>query len=146
VDPDRLMPLTDAARLAGCSRKSLERRVERGSLPADLDADGRRAVRAVDLLRAGLVSLAPVRSQAGVDPREMADAVSEARAMQAALDATEAALARAREEVLLLRRRVMDAEARAAVAEEDLTRLVLGGAPDGAARARGRGRLRLKAG
>jgi len=140
------MPLTDAARLAGCSRKSLERRVERGSLPAGLDADGRRAVRAVDLLRAGLVSLAPARSQAGVDPREMADAVSEARAMQAALDATEAALARAREEVLLLRRRVMDAEARAAVAEEDLTRLVLGGAPDGAARTRGRGRLRLKAG
>ena len=140
------MPLTDAARLAGCSRKSLERRVERGSLPADLDADGRRAVRAVDLLRAGLVSLAPARSQAGVDPREVADAVSEARAMQAALDATEAALARAREEVSLLRQRVMDAEARAAVAEEDLTRLVLGGAPDGAARARGRGRLRLKAG
>ncbi|MGB1627056.1 MAG: hypothetical protein ACPHET_04695 [Miltoncostaeaceae bacterium] len=89
MDPDRLMPLTDAARLARCSRKSLERRVERGSLPADLDADGRRAVRAVDLLRAGLVSLAPARSQAGVDPREVADAVSEARAMQAALDATE---------------------------------------------------------
>jgi len=41
---------------------------------------------------------------------------------------------------------VRDAEARAAVAEEDLTRLVLGGAPDGAARTRGRGRLRLKAG
>ncbi|MGB0614199.1 MAG: hypothetical protein ACPGN4_08650, partial [Miltoncostaeaceae bacterium] len=81
-----------------------------------------------------------------VDPREVADAVSEARAMQAALDATEAALARAREEVSLLRRRVMDAEARAAVAEEDLNRLVLGGAPDSATRARGRGRLRLKAG
>ncbi|MEO2058353.1 MAG: hypothetical protein ABGX38_05825, partial [Thermoleophilia bacterium] len=110
------------------------------------DADGRRAVRAVDLLRAGLVSLAPARSQAGVDPREVADAVSEARAMQAALDATEAALARAREEVSLLRRRVMDAEARAAVAEEDLNRLVLGGEPDGVTRARGRGRLRLKAG
>ena len=140
------MPLTDAARLAGCSRKSLERRVERGSLTADLDADGRRAVRAVDLLRAGLVSLAPARSQAGVDPREVADAVSEARAMQAALDATEAALARAREEVSMLRQRVMDAEARAAVAEEDLNRLVLGGAPDGVTRARGRGRLRLKAG
>ena len=140
------MPLTDAARLAGCSRKSLERRVERGSLPADLDADGRRAVRAVDLLRAGLVSLAPARSSAGVDPREVADAVSEARAVQAALDATEAALARAREEVSLLRRRVMDAETRAAVAEEDLNRLVLGGAPDGATRARGRGRLRLKTG
>ena len=140
------MPLTDAARLAGCSRKSLERRVERGSLTADLDADGRRAVRAVDLLRAGLVSLAPARSSAGVDPREVADAVSEARAVQAALDATEAALARAREEVSLLRRRVMDAETRAAVAEEDLNRLVLGGSPDGATRARGRGRLRLKAG
>ena len=140
------MPLTDAARLAGCSRKSLERRVERGSLPADLDADGRRAVRAVDLLRAGLVPLAPARSSAGVDPREVADAVSEARAVQAALDATEAALARAREEVSLLRRRVMDAETRAAVAEEDLNRLVLGGAPDGATRARGRGRLRLKTG
>ena len=140
------MPLTDAARLAGCSRKSLERRVERGSLTADLDADGRRAVRAVDLLRAGLVSLAPARSSAGVDPREVADAVSEARAVQAALDATEAALARAREEVSLLRRRVMDAETRAAVAEEDLNRLVLGGAPDGATRAHGRGRLRLKTG
>lgn len=126
VDADRIISLTDAAALAGCSRKSLERRVERGSLPMVLDTQGRRAVRVGDLLRAGLVTVVPAAAEAGVDPRRVADAEAEADALRAALAATESALARSRDEVQMLRQRVMDAEARAAVAEDDLTRVLLG--------------------
>jgi predicted nucleotidyltransferase len=114
VDPYRVITLTDAAVLAGCSRKSLERRVERGSIAVTLDDEGKRAVRVSDLLRA--------------------------------LSATEAALRRARDEVAALRQRVMDAEARAAVAEGDLTTVLLGQEPGSRRPSRAsRGRLRLRA-
>jgi hypothetical protein len=142
VDPDRVITLTDAALMAGCSRKSLERRVERGSLAVVPDDDGRRAVRVADLLRAGLVSVVPAGTEAGIDPRRVAEAESEAEALRAALSATEGALRRSRDEVAALRQRVMDAEARAAVAEDDLTRVLLG--REEPARPT-RGRLRLRA-
>lgn len=142
MDADRLIALTDAAALAGCSRKSLERRVERGSLPVSVDAEGRRAVRVADLLRAGLVTVVPAGSDSGADPRRVADAEAEAQALRVALAATEAALARSRDEAQMLRQRVMDAEARAAVAEDDLTRLLLDAAPPVRAPRGGRARLR----
>lgn len=134
-----MITLADAAALAGCSRKSLERRVERGSLGVTMDHRGRRAVRVADLLRAGLLSVVPTGAEAGGDPRRIAEAVADADALRAALAATEAALARSRDEVHLLRQRVMDAEARAAVAEDDLTRVLL----DDPSPARGR-RTRLR--
>ena len=134
-----MITLTDAALMAGCSRKSLERRVERGSLAVVPDDEGRRAVRVADLLRAGLV---PAGTEAGIDPRRVAEAEAEAEALRAALSATEGALRRSRDEVAALRQRVMDAEARAAVAEDDLTRVLLG--RDEPARP-ARGRLRLRA-
>ena len=136
-----MITLTDAAALAGCSRKSLERRVERGSLPIATDPRGRRAVRVADLLRAGLVSVVPAGAEAGSDPHRMAEAVAEAHALRAALAATEAALARSRDEAAMLRQRVMDAEARAAVAEDDLTRVLLDSPAPAPARSR-RTRLR----
>lgn len=138
-----MISLTDAALLAGCSRKSLERRVERGSLDATRDAEGRRAVRVVDLMRAGLVVAVPAGADGGVDPRRLADARAEAEALQAALVATEAALARARDDAGMLRQRVLDAESRAAVAEDELTRVLLGA--DRPARRGRRGTLRLRA-
>ncbi|MBL6633667.1 MAG: hypothetical protein ISP32_04635 [Thermoleophilia bacterium] len=142
MDVDRLVSLTAAAALAGCSRKSLERRVERGSLPMVIDPQGRRAVRVADLLRAGLVAVMPAGAEAGADPRRVAEAEAEADALRAALAATESALARSRGEVQMLRQRVMDAEARAAVAEDDLTRVLMdAAAPARAARGR-RARLR----
>lgn len=140
-----MITLTDAAVLAGCSRKSLERRVERGSLAVTLDADGKRAVRVSDLLRAGLVCVMPAGAEAGMDPRRIAEAEAEAEAARIALAATEAALRRARDEVTTLRQRVMDAEARAAVAEGDLTQVLLGHAPEPQRPARAsRARLRLR--
>ena len=63
-----MLTLTDAATLAGCSRKALERRVERGSLVATRDDDGQRRVRVADLLRAGLVTLAPACAEPGAAP------------------------------------------------------------------------------
>lgn len=125
-----MISLTDAALLAGCSRKSLERRVERGTIAATHDSDGRRAVRVADLMRAGLVVPVPAGADGGVDPRRLADARAEAGALTSALAATEAALVRAREESSLLRQRVMDAEARAAMAEDELTRVLLGAERD----------------
>ncbi len=125
-----MISLTDAALLAGCSRKSLERRVERGTIAATHDSDGRRAVRLADLMRAGLVVPVPAGADGGVDPRRLADARAEAGALTSALAATEAALVRAREESSLLRQRVMDAEARAAMAEDELTRVLLGAERD----------------
>jgi len=137
-----VISLTDAALLAGCSRKSLERRVERGALDATHDDDGRRAVRVADLMRAGLVVLVPAGADGGVDPRQLADAHAHADALQSALSATEAALARSRDEAGLLRQRVMDAESRAAMAEDELTRVLLGAEPTG--RRGRRGNLRLR--
>jgi hypothetical protein len=146
VDPDRVITLTDAAVLAGCSRKSLERRVERGSIAVTLDDEGKRAVRVSDLLRAGLVCVMPAGAEAGMDPRRIAEAEAEAEAARIALSATEAALRRARDEVAALRQRVMDAEARAAVAEGDLTTVLLGQEPGSRRPSRAsRGRLRLRA-
>lgn len=140
-----MITLTDAAVLAGCSRKSLERRVERGSLTVTLDADGKRAVRVGDLLRAGLVCVMPAGAEAGMDPRRIAEAEAEAEAARIALSATEAALRRARDEVTVLRQRVMDAEARAAVAEGDLTKVLLGHDPEPPRPTRtSRARLRLR--
>lgn len=137
-----MISLTDAALLAGCSRKSLERRVERGTLDATHDCDGRRAVRVADLLRAGLVVPVPAGAEGGVDPRRLADARAEAEALQSALAATEAALARSRDEAGLLRQRVMDAESRAAMAEDELTRVLLG--TERTERRGRRGNLRLR--
>lgn len=138
------MPLTDAALLVGCSRKSLERRVERGSLPIVAGGDGRRAVRLADLLRAGLVTVVPAQAAGGVDPARVADAEGEAEALRAALAATESALARARDEVAALRRRAMDADTRAAMAEADLTRMLVGDVAPLPADAQRRTRLRLR--
>lgn len=137
-----MISLTDAALLAGCSRKSLERRVERGTLDATHDDDGRRAVRVADLLRAGLVVPVPAGADGGVDPRRLADARAEAEALQSALAATEAALVRSRDEAGLLRQRVMDAESRAAMAEDELTRVLLGA--ERTERRGRRGNLRLR--
>lgn len=137
-----MISLTDAALLAGCSRKSLERRVERGTLHATHDADGRRAVRVSDLMRAGLVVPLPAGAGGGVERRRLADGRAEAEALQSALAATEAALARSRDEAGLLRQRVMDAESRAAVAEHELTRVLLGA--ERTARRGRRGNLRLR--
>ncbi len=91
MDPDRTLTLTDAATLAGCSRKALERRVERGSLVATRDDDGQRRVRVADLLRAGLVTLTPACVEPGAAPERMAEAESEVEALRTALVATEAA-------------------------------------------------------
>lgn len=138
-----MITLTDAALLAGCSRKSLERRVERGSLATTLDDEGRRAVRVSDLLRAGLACVMPAGAEAGMDPRRIADAEADAEAARIALAATEAALRRARDDVGALRQRVMDAEARAALAEDELTRVLMGTTPHEQP-SRSRGRLRLR--
>ena len=81
-----------------------------------------------------------------MDPRRIAEAEAEAEAARIALSATEAALRRARDEVAALRQRVMDAEARAAVAEGDLTTVLLGQEPGSRRPSRAsRGRLRLRA-
>lgn len=144
MDPDRIVTLTDAALLAGCSRKSLERRVERGSLAVTNDAEGRRAVRIADLMRAGVVALVPAAAEPGVDALRVAEAEGEAAALRAALAATEGALRRARDEAQILRRRATDADARAAVAEDELTRLLLGSAPEAVRQEPRRGRLRLR--
>jgi len=140
--PDRMLTLTDAATLAGCSRKALERRVERGSLAAQRDDDGQRRVRLADLLRAGLVTLTPACTDAGPAPLRMAEAQGEVDALRTALGATEAALRRSRDEIRTLRAALLDAEARATVAEQDLTRVLVGETP---VREPGRrGRLRLR--
>jgi hypothetical protein len=144
MDPDRIVTLTDAALLAGCSRKSLERRVERGSLAVTHDAQGRRAVRVADLMRAGIVALMPAGAGSGVDAVRVAVVEGEADALRAALAATEAALRRARDEVQVLRRRATEADTRAAVAEDELTRLLLGAAREPIRQEPRRGRLRLR--
>ena len=137
-----MLTLTDAATLAGCSRKALERRVERGSLVARRDDDGQRRVRLADLLRAGLVTLTPACADAGPAPVRMAEAEGEVDALRTALVATEAALRRSREEMRMLRAALLDAEARATMAEQDLTRVLVGETP---VREPGRrGRLRLR--
>lgn len=137
-----MLTLTDAAGLAGCSRKALERRVERGSLVASRGDDGQRVVRVADLMRAGLVTLAPACAAPGSAPERMIEAESEAEALRTALAATEAALRRARDEMRTVRAALMDAESRAAVAEQDLTRMLLDDAP--AREPARRGRLRLR--
>jgi hypothetical protein len=142
MDPDRAMPLTDAALLAACSRKSLERRAERGSLPTMTGDDGRRVVRVRDLMRAGLLTAAPVHGVAPGDPSRIAQVEDEAGALRVALTATEAALARARGEAVVLRLRVKESEARAACAEDELTRLVTQVNAPAATPRRARGRLR----
>jgi len=137
-----MLTLTDAATLAGCSRKALERRVERGSLVARRDDDGQRRVRLADLLRAGLVTLTPACADTGPAPVRMAEAEGEVDALRTALVATEAALRRSREEMRMLRAALLDAEARATMAEQDLTRVLVGETP---VREPGRrGRLRLR--
>jgi hypothetical protein len=147
MDLDRLLTLTDAAMLAGCSRKALERRVERGSLHVSHGEDGQRAVRLADLMRSGLVALMPTCAPVGSAPARVEEAESELEALRAALTATEVALRRSREDMRIVRTRLMEAEARAAVAEDDLTRVLLNGVPpepvpiQPAAR---RGRLRLR--
>lgn len=137
-----MLTLTDAAGLAGCSRKALERRVERGSLTASRGDDGQRMVRVADLMRAGLVTLAPACTAPGSAPERMIEAESEAEALRTALAATEAALRRARDEMRTVRAALMDAESRAAVAEQDLTRMLLDEAPTREPARRGRLRLR----
>lgn len=137
-----MLTLTDAAGLAGCSRKALERRVERGSLVASRGDDGQRTVRVADLMRAGLVTLAPACAAPGPAPERMMEAESEVEALRLALAATEAALRRARDEMRTVRAALMDAESRAAVAEQDLTRVLLDDAP--AREPARRGRLRLR--
>ena len=139
MDPDRLLTLTDAAGLAACSRKALERRVERGSLTAHAGADGQRMVRLGDLMRAGLVEPAP----AGADrhPAPAAEAEHELAAMRAALVVTEAALQRVRGEMRDMRVALADAETRAQAAEQELTRMAMDGPAVTPAR---RSRLRLR--
>jgi len=137
-----MLTLTDAATLAGCSRKALERRVERGSLVATRDTDGQRRVRAADLLRAGLVTLAPACVETGAAPERMAEAESEAEALRTALVATEVALRRARDEMRMVKATLLEAETRATLAEQDLTQVLVGETP---VREPGRrGRLRLR--
>ena len=135
-----MLTLTDAATLAGCSRKALERRVERGSLVATRDTDGQRRVRAADLLRAGLVTLAPACVETGAAPERMAEAESEAEALRTALVATEAALRRARDEMRMVKATLLEAETRATLAEQDLTQVLVGETPVPGRR----GRLRLR--
>ena len=147
MDPDRLLTLTDAAMLAGCSRKALERRVERGSLHVSHGEDGQRAVRLADLMRSGLVALMPTCAPVGSAPARVEEAESELEALRAALTATEVALRRSREDMRIVRARLMEAEARAAVAEDDLTRVLLNGVPPEAVPmqpAARRGKLRLR--
>ena len=112
MDPDRLLTLTDAAMLAGCSRKALERRVERGSLHVIHGEDGQRAVRLADLMRSGLVALMPACAPVGSAPARVEEAESEREALRTALTATEAALRRSREDMRIVRTRLMEAEAR----------------------------------
>ncbi len=147
MDPDRLLTLTDAAMLAGCSRKALERRVERGSLHVSHCEDGQRAVRLADLMRSGLVTLMPACAPVGSAPARVEEAESEREALRTALTATEMALRRSREDMRIVRARLMEAEARAAVAEDDLTRVLLNGVPPAAVPmqpAARRGKLRLR--
>ena len=137
-----MLTLTEAATLAGCSRKALERRVERGSLIATRDGDGQRRVRVADLLRSGLVMPAPACAEPGTAPERMAEAESEAEALRMALVATEAALRRSRDELRTVKAALLEAESRAAMAEQDLTRVLVGEAPVREAGRRGRLRLR----
>lgn len=129
MDPDRIISLTDAAVLSGCSRKALERRAERGSLNVTRDRAGHRAVRVYDLIRSGLLIIVPVGADSGVDPQRMAEVQGESETLRTALAATESALRRARDEARVLRARSLDSEARAAIAEEDLTRVLIDGVP-----------------
>ena len=72
----------------------------------------------------------------------MAEAEHEVEALRTALVATEAALQRARDEMRTVRAAMLDAEARATVAEQDLTRVLVGDAPVREAGRRGRLHLR----
>ncbi len=63
MDPDRLPTLTNATAVAGCSRAAFERPVERRRLDV-VRARGQRMVRLSDLMRSGLVTLAPASSVA----------------------------------------------------------------------------------
>ncbi len=139
-----MITLTEAAVLADCSRKSLERRVERGSLAVTHDGVGRRAVRLGDLMRCGLVGVVAAGAGGRSESRRDADAEAGAEAMRAALAATDTALRRMRDEVAALRERVRDAETRAAMAEDDLTHILLARPQAGRGRRGGDGRPRLR--
>ncbi|MGH7483435.1 MAG: helix-turn-helix domain-containing protein [Longimicrobiales bacterium] len=58
------MTLAEAAELTGLTQRALARRIERGSLPAQKNAGGRRTVTRRDLASAGLLDLATGRPPA----------------------------------------------------------------------------------
>ena len=105
----RTLTLSDAAEVCGTTKKALERRAERGTLEV-----GRRGGVRVGLLDAGAEVQVPTGGSAVDRPlavlaRRLAEADADLRELRASLDATEAALRRAREDARLLRTRLAQA-------------------------------------
>ncbi len=111
----RMLTLSDAAEVCGTTKKALERRAERGTLDVGRRG-GVRVVEVSELVRVGLLDAgADVSLPAGnsaidrplaVLARRVAEADADLAELRAALDATESALRRAREDARLLRTRL----------------------------------------
>jgi len=114
----RTLTLSDAAEVCGTTKKALERRAERGTLDVGRRG-GVRVVEVAELVRVGLLDAgADVHVPAGgstldrplaVLARRLAEADADLAEMRASLEATEAALRRAREDARLLRSRLAQA-------------------------------------
>jgi len=114
----RTLTLSDAAEVCGTTKKALERRAERGTLDVGRRG-GVRVVGVAELVRVGLLDAgADVHVPAGgsaldrplaVLARRLAEADADLAEMRASLEATEAALRRAREDARLLRSRLAQA-------------------------------------
>jgi hypothetical protein len=85
VDADSRLTLAEASDLTGLSRKALARRVERGSLPAEKNDDGRHTVTLRDLAHAGLIDLATGKPP----PRTLAQPTASELARELARELTE---------------------------------------------------------
>ncbi len=114
----RTLTLSDAAEVCGTTKKALERRAERGTLGVGRRG-GVRVVEVAELVRVGLLDAgADVQVPAGgsvldrplaVLARRLAEADADLAELRASLEATEAALRRAREDARLLRSRLAQA-------------------------------------
>lgn len=114
----RTLTLSDAAEVCGTTKKALERRAERGTLDVGRRG-GVRVVEVAELVRVGLLDAgADVQVPAGgsaldrplaVLARRLAEADADLAELRASLEATEAALRRAREDARLLRSRLAQA-------------------------------------
>ena len=111
----RTLTLSDAAEVCGTTKKALERRAERGTLAVSRRG-GVRVVEVAELVRVGLLDTgtevqvptgeSPVDRPLAVLARRLAEADADLRELRTSLEATEAALRRAREDARLLRARL----------------------------------------